>query len=68
MNTGLAVGTAPTPGFVAWRAYCASHPDLAVGQLIKRGTPHLTDAEVAAYDAPFPTCATRPAYAPSRSS
>jgi len=54
MNTGLAVGTAPTPGFVAWRAYCASHPDLAVGPLIKRGTPHLTDAEVAAYDAPFP--------------
>ena len=54
MNTGLAVGTAPTPGFVAWRAYCASHPDLHVGQLIKRGTPHLTDAEVDAYDAPFP--------------
>jgi haloalkane dehalogenase len=54
MNTGLAVGTAPTPGFVAWRAYCAAHPDLAVGKLIKRGTPHLTDAEVAAYDAPYP--------------
>lgn len=54
MNTGLAVGTAPSPGFVAWRAYAASHPDLAVGPLIKRGTPHLTDAEVAAYDAPFP--------------
>jgi haloalkane dehalogenase len=54
MNTGLAVGTPPTAGFVAWRAYCASHPDLAVGPLIKRGTPHLTDAEVAAYDAPFP--------------
>jgi pimeloyl-ACP methyl ester carboxylesterase len=54
MNTGLAVGTAPTPGFVAWRAYCAANPDLAVGKLIKRGTPHLTDAEVAAYDAPFP--------------
>jgi len=54
MNTGLAVGAAPTPGFVAWRAYCAAHPDLAVGPLIKRGTPHLTDAEVAAYDAPFP--------------
>jgi pimeloyl-ACP methyl ester carboxylesterase len=54
MNTGLAVGTAPTAGFVAWRAYCASHPDLAVGKLIQRGTPHLTDAEVAAYDAPYP--------------
>jgi pimeloyl-ACP methyl ester carboxylesterase len=54
MNTGLAVGTAPTAGFVAWRAYCAAHPDLAVGKLIQRGTPHLTDAEVAAYDAPYP--------------
>jgi haloalkane dehalogenase len=54
MNTGLAVGTPPTPGFVAWRAYCAANPDLAVGKLIKRGTPQLTDAEVAAYDAPFP--------------
>lgn len=54
MNTGLAVGTAATQGFIAWRAYCAAHPDLAVGTLIKRGTPHLTDAEVAAYDAPFP--------------
>lgn len=54
MNTGLAVGTPPTQGFIAWRAYCAAHPDLAVGTLIKRGTAHLTDAEVAAYDAPFP--------------
>ena len=27
---------------------------MPVGQLIKRGTPHLTDAEVSAYDAPFP--------------
>jgi haloalkane dehalogenase len=54
MNTGLAVGTAPSKGFLAWRAYAASHPDLAVGALIKRGTPHLTDTEVAAYDAPFP--------------
>jgi haloalkane dehalogenase len=54
MNTGLALGSAPTAGFIAWRAYAASHPDLAVGALIRRGTPHLTDAEVAAYDAPFP--------------
>jgi haloalkane dehalogenase len=54
MNSGLATGTAPSKGFLAWRAYAASHPDLAVGALIKRGTPHLTDAEVAAYDAPFP--------------
>lgn len=54
MNTGLAVGESPGDGFLAWRAYNAAHPDLAVGKLIARGTPMLSDAEIAAYDAPFP--------------
>lgn len=54
MNTALAVGEPLTPGFDAWRAYAAAQPDLAVGALIGRGTPDLTEAEVAAYDAPFP--------------
>ena len=55
MNTALGTGDVPLgKGFEAWRAYCASTPDLPVGPLIKRGTPHLTDEEVAAYDAPFP--------------
>ena len=53
MNTMFGVG-AVTPGFLAWRDYAANNPDMPVGGLIKRGTPHLTDAEVAAYDAPFP--------------
>lgn len=53
MNTGLGTG-AVTEGFKAWRAYAASQPDMAVGRLIQRGTPHLSPAEVAAYDAPFP--------------
>ncbi|MCP5272440.1 MAG: alpha/beta fold hydrolase [Burkholderiaceae bacterium] len=53
MNTGLGTGTV-TEGFRQWRAYANTQPDLAVGKLIRRGTPHLTDAEVAAYDAPFP--------------
>jgi haloalkane dehalogenase len=53
MNTGLGTGTV-TEGFKAWRAYNNSQPDLAVGKLIRRGTPHLSDAEKAAYDAPFP--------------
>jgi haloalkane dehalogenase len=53
MNTGLGTG-AVTEGFRAWRAYANSQPDLAVGKLIRRGTPHLGDAETAAYDAPFP--------------
>jgi pimeloyl-ACP methyl ester carboxylesterase len=54
MNTALAVGEALTPGFEAWRAFAGSQSDLAVGALIKRATPGLTDAEAAAYDAPFP--------------
>ena len=55
MNTGLATAEHPLPdGFLAWRAWSNANPDMAIGKLIKRGTPHLTDAEAAAYDAPFP--------------
>ena len=54
MNTTLATGTPPSEGFLAWRAYARANPDLAVGALIGRGTPHLSEAELAAYDAPFP--------------
>jgi pimeloyl-ACP methyl ester carboxylesterase len=54
MNTGLAVGVSPGEGFEKWRAYVAAHPDLAVGALLKRSVPTLSDAEAAAYDAPFP--------------
>jgi haloalkane dehalogenase len=55
MNTDLAVGTSPGNGFENWRAYVAAHPDLAVGALLRRSVPTLSDAEAAAaYDAPFP--------------
>ncbi|MDX2237357.1 MAG: haloalkane dehalogenase [Hyphomonadaceae bacterium] len=54
MNTAFATGAEPSQGFIAWRAYAANTPDLPCGQLIARGTPHLTPAEIAAYDAPFP--------------
>ncbi|EED31446.1 haloalkane dehalogenase [gamma proteobacterium NOR5-3] len=54
MNTGLGVGKSPSDGFIAWKNYALATPDLPVGELIARGTPHLTDAEIAAYDAPFP--------------
>lgn len=54
MNTALATGVAPSDGFMQWRAYVAANPDLAVGKLMKRSCPHLTDAEASAYDAPFP--------------
>lgn len=54
MNTAFAVGTEPSEGFVAWRDYVARTPDLDVGRLMRRSCPHLTDDEIAAYDAPFP--------------
>jgi pimeloyl-ACP methyl ester carboxylesterase len=54
MNTGLGTGASPGQGFMMWRAYAMSTPDLPIGKLIARGTPHLTEAEIAAYDAPYP--------------
>ncbi|WP_228242176.1 haloalkane dehalogenase [Porphyrobacter sp. GA68] len=55
MNTSLATGDQPLgPGFEAWRAYNRSQPDLDVAALMKRATPILSDAEAAAYAAPFP--------------
>ena len=41
-------------GFLDWRAYNNRKPDLAVGKLLARACPHLTPAEAAAYDAPYP--------------
>lgn len=55
MNTTLATGDAPlSPGFVAWRDMCAAKPDFDVGRLFARGNPQMTEAECAAYNAPFP--------------
>lgn len=58
MNTALATGDVPLgEGFLQWRTWANSQPDMAVGNVIARGTPHLTPAEIAAYDAPFPDAA-----------
>lgn len=54
MNTGLPGGEEAGEGFSAWRAFNRTQPDLNVGQLIGRGTPVLSEGEIAAYDAPFP--------------
>lgn len=54
MNTAFSIGAAPSPGFIAWREYAKNTPDMPVGGLLLRATPHLTPAEVAAYDAPYP--------------
>jgi haloalkane dehalogenase len=58
MNTVLATGTSPLgEGFRAWRAWVNANPDFPVGKLLRRGCRHLSDGEVAAYDAPFPDAA-----------
>ncbi|HEX6287294.1 MAG TPA: haloalkane dehalogenase, partial [Acidimicrobiia bacterium] len=54
MNTAFGTGAEPSQGFVEWRDYVAKTPDLAVDRLMKRSCPHLSDAEAAAYEAPFP--------------
>lgn len=54
MNTAIPVGTSPGPGFEAWKAFAASQPDMNVAELMQRGTPVLSEAEAAAYGAPFP--------------
>ncbi len=53
MNTTLATGEL-TDGFRQWRDYSNSQPDLMVGKLLRRGKREMSEAEAAAYDAPFP--------------
>ncbi len=55
MNTGLGVGVSPGPGFDAWKAFNAANPDLDIAGLMQRSTEGMTDAEAAAYAAPFPS-------------
>lgn len=60
LNTGLMSGEPATlsPGLLKWREYALRTPDLPIGQIIKRSVVNraaLSDAVVAAYDAPFPT-------------
>jgi haloalkane dehalogenase len=55
MNTAFPTGEKPLgAGFEAWKTYNRAQPDLNVAMLFKRGTPILSDAEAAAYGAPYP--------------
>jgi haloalkane dehalogenase len=55
MNTAFPTGEESLgPGFEAWKAFNRSQPDMDLATLFKRGTPILSDAEAAAYAAPFP--------------
>lgn len=54
MNTAIAVGAPAGKGFNDWRAYNKANPDMDIAALMARATPILTNAEAAAYAAPFP--------------
>lgn len=54
MNTALPVGKSPSEGFEAWKAFAATQQDMDVGGMMQRATPGLSEAEAAAYNAPFP--------------
>ncbi len=59
-NTFLPTGDRhPGEAFLAWRRYSQETPEFKTGQIVNGGClSSLSDAEVAAYDAPFPTIAT----------
>ena len=59
-NGGLPAGQAAPPAFAAWRRFSKWSPVFPIGGILQRATKtELTDAEVAAYNAPFPTRASK---------
>jgi haloalkane dehalogenase len=55
MNTTLGTGDQPLgQGFLDWRAFSNRSPDMDIARLMQRACPHLSEAEAAAYAAPFP--------------
>jgi len=50
----------PSPGFLAWRDYAERNPDLPVGFVVQGATTtELSDDVIRAYEAPFPTAASK---------
>lgn len=59
-NGGLPAGQEPPRAFAIWRAFARYSPVFPIGKIVARGTRRpLSDAEIAAYDAPFPTRASK---------
>lgn len=54
MNTTIPVGEPVSEGFDRWRSFNRSQPDLDIAALMRRSQPDMTEAEAAAYAAPFP--------------
>jgi haloalkane dehalogenase len=54
-NGGLPAGQPAPRAFAIWRAFSKYSPFFPIGRIVKAGTRRrLSDAEIAAYDAPFP--------------
>ncbi|MEO9462971.1 MAG: haloalkane dehalogenase [Marinomonas sp.] len=54
-NTFLPTGGTPSPAFLAWREFAKSSPDFKIGGVLNGACQtELSDAEIAAYNAPFP--------------
>ena len=54
MNTTIPVGEPVSEGFDRWRSFNRSQPDLDIVGLMRRSQPDMSEAEAAAYAAPFP--------------
>ena len=60
MNTFLPTGEEEkSPAFLQWRQFAETHPDLPVGRVVAMGTAHPERVPREAYDAPFPTAASK---------
>jgi haloalkane dehalogenase len=59
-NGGLPTGQAPPRAFAIWRAFSRFSPIFPIGKIISAGTKRgLSAQEIAAYDAPFPSSASK---------
>ncbi|MBS0255543.1 MAG: haloalkane dehalogenase [Proteobacteria bacterium] len=59
-NGGLPEGQTPPRAFAIWRAFARFSPVFPIGKIVAKGTRReLSPAEIAAYDAPFPTRASK---------
>lgn len=59
-NGGLPAGQKPPGAFAAWRTFARYSPVFPIGHIVRTGTRRaLTRAEIAAYDAPFPSSRTK---------
>ena len=59
-NGGLPEGQVPPRAYAIWRAFARYSPVFPIGKIVAKGTRRaLSPAEIAAYDAPFPTRASK---------